>query len=241
MQETANAERPQQASPYDAAHRRVHLAMAIGIALLALSGLAFQFRKDLGLDDRKLDIMFVHATIGYGFFVAFVTRIFFGLKGPEPMRFRHVFPRGRDFKRLLASHNDRTRLKFAGRAPLSRVIAGALFILIGANVVTGMTRAGTDLYFPPLGPFVQAYVARDGINPGRLKPGEGEFIEESRYRHIRKAKKPVGTAHNYGAWMIIGIALVHLIGVVSTEWSAPLDRTQRGRARLMLFGPRKAR
>jgi cytochrome b561 len=237
----AARQEPLQASPYGASQRVLHLAMAIGVILLAASGLLFQNRKYLGLEDKKLDIMFVHATIGYFFLAAFATRIALGFFGAEPLRFRHVVPADRDLKRLVAGRGDRTRLKFAGRSPLSRLLAGLLFVVIGANVLTGMTRAGTDLYFPPLGPFVQAYIAKDGVEPAQLKPGEGDHIDESRYSIIRDVKKPFGAAHYYGAWIIIGVGLLHMVGVVATEWSAPNDRRLRGRARLMLFGPKKAK
>jgi cytochrome b len=230
-----------QGGPYGPTLRRLHLAMALFVTVLAITGLVFDYRKLLGIEHLKLTISFIHAAIGYGFIVAFALRIYYGLAGAEPLRFRHVLPRGSDLKRLFAAKEARERFKFAGRSPLSRTIAGLLFLLLSVNILSGMIRAGTDLYFPPVGPIVQAFIVKDGADPSMIKPGEGEYIDESRYKVVKKAKKPFGSIHYYGGLLIIGVALFHMMGVISREWSAPNDPKARGRARLMLFGPKKRR
>lgn len=227
--------------PYARMLRWLHLALALVVTALAITGLIFHYRKPLGIDNLKLSIMFVHAMIGYALLLVISLRVYFGVRGAEAMRFRHVLPRGKDFSKLFSLKPTRERWKFAGRSPLSRVVAGLLLILITTNLVTGLVRAGTDLYLPPFGPFIQAHIAKDGVAPSMVKPGEGTYIDESRYAPIKRAKTPFGTAHYYVGLSIMAIALFHIIGVLSKEWSAPNDKRSRGRARLMLFGPEKGR
>ncbi|NWG91946.1 MAG: cytochrome b/b6 domain-containing protein [Parvularculaceae bacterium] len=226
--------------PYGTALRRLHLAIACFIVALAITGFMIYFRKPLGLQALKLTLVWTHASIAYAFLFVLAARVYFGVAGGEANRFRHVLARADDIKRLFAaSASGRRGLKFAGRSPLSRTLATIIYATIAANAATGLVRAGTDLYLPPLGPFVRAYVAADGVDPAVLRPAARVGVDTERHGFISRAKIPFGKAHIYGAFVIAAAALIHAAGVVTTEWSAPNDRKARGRARLMLFGPRR--
>ena len=102
-----------------------------------------------------------------------------------------------------------------------------------------LPRAGTDLYFPPFGPLVLRYVAAEGEKPSVEAVKSGK-VNGARAKQIREFKAPVGKIHFYGGVFILFLASIHASGALVTEWSAPNDKSARGRARLMLFGPRKA-
>jgi cytochrome b len=223
--------------PYSTTLRRLHLAFILFVAVLALSGFAIYFRKPLGLQALKATLLNFHAIAAYAFLLILGVRVFFGLRGADADRFNHVFPRRRDLRRLVvAEKRDRSRFHFARRSPLARTIAAALYLVLASNAASGLVRAGTDLHFPPVGPFVDAYLSVEGA-----VAGEKERLEKERAREVRRMKLFVGKIHIYGAFVIVATALVHATGVLVTEWSAPRDPKARGRALLMLLGPRRAR
>lgn len=226
-----------EAGPYSTTLRRLHLAFILFVLVLAISGFSIYFRKPLGLQALKATLLNFHAIVAYGFLLALGVRLFLGVRGAERARFSHVFPRRRDLRRLVvAEKNDRTRFHFAGRSPLSRTIAAALYLVIASNAATGLVRAGTDLHFPPVGPIVDAYLSVEGG-----VAAERELLEKERAKKVRRMKLFVGKIHIYGAFVIVGVAFVHAMGALATEWSPPRDPKARGRARLMLLGPRRAR
>ena len=227
--------------PYSRRLRQLHLAIATLISLLALTGLIFYFRKLLGLADAKLTLMTVHSIIGYALVASVSWRIWLGIKGREADRFGHVLTGPRNFKKLLAGGDGgRSRFRFAGRSPLSRLLATVLYAAIIFNIGTGLIRAGTDLYFPPFGPLVLHYVTPAGEAPSVAAVKAGK-VDQARAKQIRKFKAPVGKVHFYNGLFILFLASVHAGGALFTEWSAPSDTSARGRARLMMFGPRRAR
>lgn len=226
--------------PYSRRLRQLHLAIATLISLLALTGLMFYFRKPLGLADAKFTLMTVHSFIGYALVASVIWRIWLGIKGREPDRFSRVLTGPRNFKRLLAGgEGSRSRFRFAGRSPLSRLIATVLYAAVMFNIGTGLIRAGTDLYFPPFGPLVLHYVTPAGEKPSIAAVKAGN-VDKAHAQRIREFKAPVGKIHFYGGLFILTLAAIHASGALVTEWSTPNDKSSRGRARLMLFGPRKA-
>jgi cytochrome b len=226
--------------PYGRRLRQLHLAIVICVCALALTGLIFHFRRKLGLGDFKIEIMLAHASIAYVFIAALIWRLALSIRGAEGDRLRHFIARPQDIRRLFSARADhKSRFKFAGRSPLSRLVASCLYFFIGANVATGMVFVSTDLYLPPFGPMVLSYVAADGERPSVEAVRAGK-VDSKKMEQVRNFKRPFGKLHLAGAIVIASLALFHAIGVIATEWSAPNDKTARGRARLMLFGPRKS-
>lgn len=223
--------------PYSRTLRRLHLAIAIFVVALAVTGFMIYYRRPLGLQSLKLALVYVHAGVAYLFLIAFFVRIYLGFRGSDAVRFSHTLPRASDLRRILAFR----RLKFAGRSPLSRMLAGLLFAAIFINALTGLVRAGTDVYFPPFGPFVQQYLAADGVRPAEVRPGDYSTIDAAKLKIVNRLKIPFGKIHIYGAFFIATLTLFHAIGAALTEWTAANDMKARGRARLMLFGPRSPR
>lgn len=227
--------------PYGKRLRQLHLAIAVLIFGLAMTGFIFHYRRTLGLQGYKLELLIPHVILAYLLLITVSWRAVVGIKGAEPDRFGHVVARAKDIKRLFrAAISDKSRLHFAGRSPLSRIIATTIYLFVLFNIATGLVRAGTDLYLPPFGPLVIAYVAPEG-EKASINSVKASAINNERMQEIRSFKKPVSEMHFLGAIVITILALVHVVGVLTTEWSAPSDRKLRGRARIMLFGPRKAR
>ncbi|OFX05024.1 MAG: hypothetical protein A3E78_00825 [Alphaproteobacteria bacterium RIFCSPHIGHO2_12_FULL_63_12] len=229
------------AGPYSRRLRQLHLAIATLIMSLAFTGLVFYFRKSLGLGDAKITLMTIHSFIGYALVAAIAWRLWLGFRGREPDRFSHALTGPQNFQKLFAgAQGRRHRFRFAGRSPLSRLIATVLYAAVFFNIGTGLIRAGTDLYFPPFGPFVLHYITAPGETPSVAAVKAGK-VDKVRAEQIKEFKLPVGKVHLYGGLFILFLATVHASGALVTEWSAPADKAARGRARLMLFGPGKTR
>jgi cytochrome b len=225
--------------PYSRRLRQIHAILLSLVAALAVSGTIYYFRRQIGLGDAKFEIMFAHAVIGYALIAAVFWRIAMLIFGDESERARHLFVRPKDLARLAAkSQPNSARLKFAGRSPLSRTLATMLYAVIASNIVTGLVFATTDLYFPPFGGPLLEYVAADNAEPTVENVRSGGF-DQGRMSKVRKFKRPFATVHLWGAILIATLALFHVVGVTLTEWSAPNNKLARGRARLMLFGPRE--
>lgn len=216
----------------------MHAILLTLICALAISGTVYYFRRKIGLGDAKFEIMFAHAVIGYTLIAVVVWRIAMLVFGAESERARHLFVRPKDLARLATKAQPiSARFKFAGRSPLSRTLATALYAVIASNIVTGLVFATTDLYFPPFGGPLLEYVAADNVAATVENVRSGGF-DQGRMDKVRKFKRPFATIHLWGAVIIATLAIFHVVGVTLTEWSSPNNKLARGRARLMLFGPR---
>ena len=228
-------------APYSRTLRRLHLAIIGFVILLATTGFMIYFRKSLGLQPFKMRLVWIHAIIAYSFLIVITWRILLGFFGAKIDRLSTTLPNKRSLGRFFG---QRGKPRFAGRSPTSRMLAGALYLFIASNAATGLVRAGTDLYLPPFGPIVAHYVAADGADPGTLKPGQKDNTDPYRYGRVSGGKIILGKIHIYGAFIITTLALIHSIGTLSTEWSAPTrpgKDKRRGPARIMLFGPEQKR
>lgn len=224
---------------YGVTLRRLHLAIACFVLSLAVTGFLIYFRKPLGLQPHKLTLVWTHAIIAYAFLAVLALRAYRGFFGPAQDRFRVAVARVSDCQRFFFKGDAmRTRFKFAGRSPLSRMLATIIYATLAVNAATGLVRAGTDIYLPPFGPIVRAYVSADNAPLLSVRPSDRTNVDQQRFDFISRAKIPFGKIHIYGAFIIVTAAAIHGLGAALTEWSAPNDRTARGRARLMLFGPR---
>jgi len=222
--------------PYSKWLRRLHLVLLLSVTMLLLSGAAFYFRRDLGLAQFKLEIMLAHAIIGYVMIVLLLLRLALFVIGHEQERFRHVLVRPRDLQQMIKQlGRGGLRFKFAGRSPMSRLVATSLYLLLTANALTGMVFATTVLYLPPFGGALIDYLAIDGGTATVEAIRAGEF-DQARMKAVRDFKRPFGDLHVMGAISIGVLAVFHVIGVILSEWSAPSNKSARGRARIMLFG-----
>lgn len=223
------------ADPYGSALRRAHLAIGILVALMLITGFVFDFRRDLGLSERKLLIMTMHVFLGYGLIVALASRLVVSARS-KTARIRNSIIRAGDIAKLFKGG----KLRFAGRSPLSRVLATTIYLALIANISTGYVFATTELFHPPFGGYVSKYIAGEAREDPVAAIRNGEFDQE-RMSAVRRFRKPFAKAHIYGAYLIALLTIVHTAGMLLSEWRAPAPSTARGRAPLMLFGPRRPR
>ncbi len=85
------------------------------------------------------------------------------------------------------------------------------------QVVTGLLRAGTDIYYPPFGSYVASQVAAEGVDPASLIPYDKTGVDEAAYKALGEFKGPFGLAHLYSAYTLVALILLHIFTVVLVE------------------------
>jgi cytochrome b len=162
----------------------------------------------------------LHVTVGYVFATNLVIRITWGFIGPPLSSFRSLLP-GKNFKQELGTFKASVKAgkpqTFIGHNPKARVFLLLMFVLLTVIMVTGMVRAGTDIYYPPFGDFMAEYVAAEGVDGDDIKPYDDTGTDPGKYAKLRAFKGPFGTVHIYGAYLLWLLIVVHLFNVIKAD------------------------
>jgi cytochrome b len=189
---------------------------------LIIFGLIMLYKKELGITsvEAKIGLKEVHVIIGYVFVLNLAFRIFWGFIGNHFARWRTTLPgKGflqsvRDYKASLGTDNPQ---QFLGHNPLGRLAVTMMLTLLIVMAVTGLIRAGTDIYYPPFGAFVADYVAAPGTDPGSLIPYDPAGVDAEKLDHLKAFKGPFGDIHLYAAFILMFVIVVHIAAVVFTD------------------------
>lgn len=92
-----------------------------------------------------------------------------------------------------------------------------MYLLMFTQVVTGLVRAGTDIYYPPFGAYIAAQVAAEGVDPASLVPYDKTGMDEDAARALGDFKGPFGQVHLYSAYSLMALILLHIFSVVWVE------------------------
>ncbi len=77
--------------------------------------------------------------------------------------------------------------------------------------------AGTDVYYPPLGAWIAAWVAAPGVDPATLIAGDKTYVDAAAWDAMRAFRGPFIETHETVFFIIVGAVLLHVIGVVVAE------------------------
>ena len=92
-----------------------------------------------------------------------------------------------------------------------------LLALLVVQAATGLVLAGTDIFYPPFGGWIAAWIAAPGVDPASLVPYDKTAVDEAAFEAMRAFRSPFLTVHYWTFWLLcIGIA-VHVAAVVLTE------------------------
>jgi Ni/Fe-hydrogenase 1 B-type cytochrome subunit len=160
---------------WDLPTRIFHWLNFLTIISLIFVGLIMLFKKELGITgvEAKVGLKEIHVIIGYIFVLNFAWRIIWGFIGNRFARWSNLVPR-RDFASNLRSYLHSVRSgepqQFLGHNPMGRLAITFILLLMLTMAVTGLVRAGTDIYYPPFGSLVAEYIAAPGTAPDSIKP-----------------------------------------------------------------------
>jgi len=209
---------------WDLPTRIFHWVNFLAVISLIFVALMMMYKKELGITGlpAKVALKELHVTIGYVFVANLLWRVVWGFIGNRYARWRNILP-GRGFGATLRDY--RSSLKagepqaWLGHNPRGRLAVTALIGLMLALAITGLVRAGTDVYYPPLGSFVADYVASPGIDPASLRPYDPTGTDAARMADLKAFKGPFGDIHAYLAYTLMALILLHILFVIRAEVS----------------------
>jgi Ni/Fe-hydrogenase 1 B-type cytochrome subunit len=207
---------------WDLPVRLFHWVNFTAVIGLILFGLLMLYKKELGITsmEAKISLKTIHVLIGYVFVLNLAFRILWGFIGNRYVRWRSILP-GRGFVRSLrdyrASISSGNPQQFIGHSPPGRLAVCALLLLMVVMAITGLIRAGTDIYYPPIGSLVAEYVAAPGTDPASLIPYDTAGTEPAKAERLKAFKEPFGIIHLYTAYTLMFLIIVHIAAVVLTE------------------------
>ena len=207
---------------WDVSVRCFHWINVICVLGLIAVGVAILNDKALGVtNDGKILLKTVHVWIGYVFALNLLWRLIWGFVGGPHARWRAILPGGRgyvaDVRRYSAEFLAGRPRQYLGHNPLGRIAVTLLLCLLLVQAITGLILAGTDLFYPPIGPFIAQWVAAPGIDPGQLVPYAPETYDKVAYDAMRSLRAPVVSVHYYGFYALLAFSVIHIVAVVLTE------------------------
>lgn len=207
---------------WDLQTRLFHWINFTSVIMLIFLGLVMLFKKELGIAsvEAKIGLKTVHVIIGYVFVTNLAIRILWGFIGNKYARWRTLLPSSgymdtvRDYKKSIKQGEP---LQYAGHNPLGQLAALVILMCLITMAVTGLIRAGTDIYYPPFGSIAAEYVAQPGVDPGSLVPYDTADVDKEKYDALKAFKAPFGTVHIYTAYFLMFLIVVHIAAVIRVE------------------------
>ncbi len=207
---------------WDVPTRVFHWINFLTIISLIFVGLIMLFKKELGITsvEAKIGLKEVHVIIGYIFVLNFAWRIIWGFIGNKYARWRNIIPH-KGFTNVVRNYilsvkSGETR-QYIGHNPLGRLAISFIYLLLLTMAVTGLVRAGTDIYYPPFGSLVADYIAEPGTDPDSLIPYDATGTDKDKADSLKTFKGPIGTVHIYSSYVLMFMIVLHIFFVVRTE------------------------
>ena len=202
--------------------RWFHWINFLSVISLIFVGLIMLYKKELGISgtEAKAALKALHVIIGYIFATNLIIRIVFAFMGSSSARFSAFIP-GKGFMQnlrgYLASLKAGKPQQFIGHNPMGKLAVSSLFLLLIIMAVSGLIRAGTDIYYPPFGSLVSTYIAEEGTDPSTLIPYNDQGINKDKMASLKAFKSPIGKVHLYTAYLLMMLIVLHITAVVLAE------------------------
>ena len=207
---------------WDLPTRLFHWINFLSVISLIFVGLLMMYKKDLGITslDAKIGLKELHVSIGYVFAINLLWRLIWGFIGNRFARWSTILP-GKGYGAELQSYKASLKAgepqQFLGHNPLGRLAVSFIVLLLLVMMVTGLIRAGTDVYYPPLGSFAASYVAAPGTDPATIKPYDVTGTDPEQMATLKAFKGPFGEVHLYTAYVLMALIVLRIFVVIRTE------------------------
>ncbi|MFQ5644823.1 MAG: cytochrome b/b6 domain-containing protein [Thiogranum sp.] len=207
---------------WDVPVRLFHWINFTTVVALFFMGFIMLYKKEPGITglEAKIALKEVHVIIGYVFVANLLMRLLWAFVGNCHARwsaflpYRGMFADIRDYVRALRQGRPQPYL---GHNPVGRLAVAFLLLLLLTMAVSGLLRAGTDIYFPPFGGWVQDYLAADQVSPSSLEPYDETGVDPQKLKQLKAFKSPAGKIHLYTAYLLPGMLMLHIAAVVVTD------------------------
>lgn len=207
---------------WDKPTRLFHWINVILVLALTLVGGIMMYRTELGISELtgKIGLKTLHVCIGYAFAINLIVRLVWGFIGNKYARFSHMFPNANSKSELIAYKTELAAGKnpqYLGHNPKGKFAVLAIMLLLVTIMITGLLRAGTDIYYPPLGSAVQSYLADTNVEPTSLKPYDATGVNAEKADALKPMKGLAGQVHVYAVYVLLLLMLLHVFAVIYTE------------------------
>jgi cytochrome b len=185
-------------------------------------GFIMLYKKELGITsvEAKIGLKQVHVIIGYLFVVNLLLRFAWAFIGNRYARWSSFLPyRGglSEARRYAEAMRQGQPWAYLGHNPLGRLAVAFILLLLTTMAVTGLVRAGTDIYFPPFGSWIQEYIAADQVPPSSLKPYDETQVDAEKFKAMKAFKSPFAKVHLYTAYTLLCMLLLHIAAVIVAD------------------------
>lgn len=207
---------------WDLPTRLFHWINFLCVVTLSFLGLIMLNKGAIGITgtEANIGLKTVHVLTGYVFAVNLIVRIVWGFIGGRYSRWSSLLP-GKNFKQVISDYNASIKTgqpqTFIGHNPKGQLSVLVLLLLLTIMMVTGMVRAGTDIYYPPLGSLFASQVAADGVSPSAIKPYDDTGTDAGKLAELKAFKEPFGEVHVYTAYVLWLMVLIHLVAVIRAD------------------------
>ena len=207
---------------WDINTRLFHWINFLCVLTLSILGLIMLNKGSIGISgtEASIGLKALHVTVGYVFTTNLIIRIIWGFLGGRHSRWSSLFP-GRKFKQEISNYKTSIASgkpqTFIGHNPKGRLAVLVMLLLLSVMMVTGLVRAGTDIYYPPFGQFAAIHVAAEGVSPSQIKPYDETGTDADKYAELQAFKKPFGKIHVYTAYLLWLLILLHVVVVIRTD------------------------
>jgi cytochrome b len=209
-------------SVWDLPTRVFHWINFTAIISLIFLGMIMLFKKDLGITspDARIALKELHVIIGYVFALNLLWRIIWGFIGNKHARWSRILPGkgfGATLKDYLAARKRGEPQTWAGHNPLGRLAVTFILLLMITLAISGLVRAGTDIYYPPFGSSIAAWVAAPDTAPENIKPYDKTGTDEKKLASLESFKGPFGEIHKLAAYILMAMILLHVFFVIVAD------------------------
>jgi len=180
------------------------------------------FKKELGITslEAKVSLKELHVIFGYVFVLNYCWRIIWGFIGNKYARWRNTLP-GKGFLSSLRQYSQSVKSgepqQHLGHNPMGRLAVTFILLLMLVLAMTGLVRAGTDIYYPPFGSLVADYISAEGTDPDSIKPYVADGTDKQKVDQLKAFKGPFGEVHIYSSYVLMFMIVLHIFFVVRTD------------------------
>ncbi len=207
---------------WDLPTRLFHWINVVSIIGLIFVATIMMFKKELGITglEAKIALKEVHIVIGYIFAANLLWRLVWGFVGRKYSRWSAIIP-GKGYLATLKNYITSIKLgepqTYLGHNPLGRLAVITMITLMLTLMLSGLIRAGTDVYYPPFGGAVAQYIADENTSPQDIKPYNKRGTDPQKLAEIETMKDIAGEVHELAAFTLMFIILLHIFIVVRME------------------------
>ena len=204
---------------WDRTTRWFHWINVLCVLGLIAAGTVLLNDDTLGITNvGKIALKKTHVLIGYVFCINLAWRLVWGFIGNRYARFRAILPGGKGYMKDLIDYANGFMKGDApgwlGHNPMGRLMIAALLIV---QAGTGLILAGTDIYYPPFGNKMKAWIAQDLTKLDLIQPYSKENVDAEKNKEMRAFRSSIGEIHETLYFALIALIIIQIAAAVITD------------------------